>query len=203
MRVPVRHVWVQRRRSYTYMTWVSGDGVRWGKRVDGRRSLLDTWNYLLNKMRPCLLVRRCQLSVGPPRRRRRGHSMTASARAPSERGGAADAEGGASSFRRASLLPHLPRPVRSPTATPSPWPNKSSSKVYKSSSKVSTRPRRRRTRSDHGLNLRDAPRPPSPAGAQARAERCDAVVLNVASTAATVSGRSARSFGPRAAGVPI
>ena len=54
-------------------------------------------------------------------------------------------------------------------------------------------PRPRRTGSDHhSLHLRDAPRPPSLAGARVRAERCDAVVLNVASTAATASGRSAR-----------
>ena len=45
-----------------------------------RRSLLDTWNYLLNKMRPCLLVQRGQLSVGPPDRRRRGHLQATSPR---------------------------------------------------------------------------------------------------------------------------
>ncbi len=55
-------------------------------------------------------------------------------------------------------------------------------------------PRPRRTGSDHhSLHLRDAPRPPWPAGARVRAERCDAVALNVASTtAATTSGRTAR-----------
>ena len=73
-----------------------------------RRSLLDTWNYLVNKTGPG--TERAATRVGPPRRRRRGHSHTAghvaknaSARAPNERRGAADAEaeGGASSSPRA------------------------------------------------------------------------------------------------------
>ena len=89
------------------MTWVR----RWcpvGETRRRRRSLLDTWNYLVNKTGPG--TERAATRVGPPRRRRRGHSHTAghvaknaSARAPNERRGAADAEaeGGASSSPRA------------------------------------------------------------------------------------------------------
>ena len=89
------------------MTWVRRR-CPVGETRRRRRSLLDAWNYLVNKTGPG--TERAATRVGPPRRRRRGHSHTAghvaknaSARAPNERRGAADAEaeGGASSSPRA------------------------------------------------------------------------------------------------------
>ena len=96
--------------NFCMSTWPNG-AIRW--------KIFNARDGQSTSFAPLVLARR---SAAPTASRAiAGHvAMTASARAPSERGSTAEAEGGATSSRRARLLPFLPRTAHSPTATPSP-----------------------------------------------------------------------------------
>ena len=102
------------------MTWVR----RWcpvGETRRRRRSLLDTWNYLVNKTGPG--TERAATRVGPPRRRRRGHSHGRPRRQERECEGAKRTQGrrrrrGRREQFSACRSPRQLRTRRPPTATP-------------------------------------------------------------------------------------